>query len=88
IEYTENIDFYSSILELINNKYPKTIFIQKLKEKGFLIDNDELENLLLYWKKMNIIKSEEAEIDQIIKNKNYQKYDRQIKNFATLPNLT
>ncbi len=34
IEYTENIDFYSSILELINNKYPKTIFIQKLKEKG------------------------------------------------------
>ncbi len=57
-------------------------------EKGFLIDNDELENLLLYWKKMNIIKSEEAEIDQIIKNKNYQKYDRQIKNFATLPNLT
>lgn len=58
-----------------------------LQNTGYLIDEEDLKELLESWKSHNILKDYE-EIDEQINELAYEKYDRQIKNFGTLPGLS
>lgn len=88
IEYINDVDFYLNVIDLLKHGIPIKEFKTNLEKNGFLVEQDDLNDLINFWLEKNIIKPREDDLDNLIRKKKYEKYDRQIKNFATLPNMT
>lgn len=63
------------------------LMIHITKENNWYISESNLENLIYDWLNRNILKYE-YDIDGVIERNNWQKYDRQIKNFGCLPQIS
>lgn len=87
IEYDKNVSFYLNLLEIIQDNQEVSSYSKLLMKKGFDIDLDDLYDLLQQWLDLNILKKEN-DCSQKLIDLGFEKYDRQIKNFGTLPNLT
>lgn len=87
IEYRENVDFYVEVLFLVQQNLSIEEMIDILKENNWYISESNLENLIYDWLDRNILKYE-YDIDDVIERNNWQKYDRQIKNFGCLPQIS
>ncbi|GAX48215.1 HesA/MoeB/ThiF family protein [Pseudolactococcus reticulitermitis] len=87
IEYKDNIDFYLNLLKIVQITPEVSNYQKLLRENGFDIDLDDLNDLLQLWLDLNILKLQE-DCEKKLVDLNFEKYDRQIKNFGTLPGLT